>query len=541
MLQIVDIICLYAIIFNFVIIKTLVPFKMENIVKKQWSVMLLLVLLTLTSSMALPARLSRASGGVREARSASSSDVSDESPKGRHNIGDVCPKGTTEEIFDDEEGGIVAYCLPDLLDTVYSSSFGMPQFSPRKMWFARKLYHQLHFGGQLSDRQIKYAADSGFKSVVSIFEHDATFDNLGKQLTPSSEEERRLVEDVAGMKYFELLPKGQGGDWFKVSSVEKMTRVYEQLEFPALLHCQRGVSVVFLTLMYYANQTIHDPNFEPKVDIRSFYSITRKLGLDFLSTFKVATQTVEMITGEEVPESARSPSVSLANWFNFWPGFPVYNNWFITGQINANMVSQIKAQGFVTVVNVRKNVTTELGKPSQESVELINIISGTPTYGNSTFPSRQSPSGLQRSIIDQSRPEDYVSSSAAANYESSNAEEFGDSVGYNQERERTAVIAAGLEYKNLPLDKMKDFATFIKENMDQLIEISKKGPVLVHCARGYRAAMVAVLASAVQYDLTIDWALQRLKEMGMGISAESHPHIYDVYKELLPSRQRVEL
>ncbi|GFR67169.1 hypothetical protein ElyMa_000246500 [Elysia marginata] len=53
-------------------------------------------------------------------------------------------------------------------------------------------------------------------------------------------------------------------------------------------------------------------------------------------------------------------------------------------------------------------------------------------------------------------------------------------------------------------------------------------------------ALVSVLVAAIQYDLSLDWALQRLKEIGYGISATSHPQIYDVYEKHLADNQRVE-
>ncbi|RUS68988.1 hypothetical protein EGW08_023250 [Elysia chlorotica] len=76
------------------------------------------------------------------------------------------------------------------------------------------------------------------------------------------------------------------------------------------------------------------------------------------------------------------------------------------------------------------------------------------------------------------------------------------------------------------------------ENRDKLLEVGRKGPVLIHCDSGYRSALVSVLVSAIQYDLSLDWALQRLKEIGYGISAQSHPSIYDVYQEHLADYKR---
>ena len=55
------------------------------------------------------------------------------------------------------------------------------------------------------------------------------------------------------------------------------------------------------------------------------------------------------------------------------------------------------------------------------------------------------------------------------------------------------------------------------------------------------SGLVAVLSAGVEHNLGLDWALQQLKEMGMGISNESHPHIYKVYKKYLSKSGKEEL
>ncbi|XP_005090861.1 uncharacterized protein LOC101857383 isoform X2 [Aplysia californica] len=413
----------------------------------------------------------------------------------------------------------------------------------KKVWWAKEITPDFHVCGRLSDRQIKYAADAGFKSVLSLFTYPAGDPpgSFGGDYLPVTVAEKVIVEEVAGLQFIALLEPMD--EWASVEAVEKFTAIEPTLKKPALLHCDRGYTIAFVTLLYMANQTRYNPDFQPKIRSKEFYEITASMGLDFLQ--RIPMETVSEITGEPIPD-INDKSLPRANfepedWLDYWFAHPVYKNWFVAGQITKSHLSPLEEFGYKSVVNIREGMTYK-GKPSQEEVNLLNIRDRTGTYGDAQTAPRQSEERLKETLINEHFSNSFISEKSTKNYENINEDEFGDIIGYNEDIEKKAFEDSGLKYYHIPLDnKMKDFATFIKENMDQLIEISKKGPVLVHCARGYRAAMVAVLASAVQYDLTIDWALQRLKEMGMGISAESHPHIYDVYKELLPSRQRVEL
>ncbi|XP_059140887.1 uncharacterized protein LOC131928777 [Physella acuta] len=242
--------------------------------------------------------------------------------------------------------------------------------SPQKMWYARRLDDGVYISGQPTPRQIKYAADSGFKTVVSVFTHKGQLSPDGKEVLISTATEKFIVENLAGMKFFTVLDGDQDGDWNSVDAVRKMTEIIRQLELPALIHCRKGVVSTFLALLYYANQTVNDPDFKPRVNSTRFYEITRKHGLDFVKLLNYTSATVTSITGKALPKTARAPKVSLAQWYSYWASRPLYENWYTAGQINANDLYVIKATGFNQIVNLRKG-TTHGGRPSQVSLLFI--------------------------------------------------------------------------------------------------------------------------------------------------------------------------
>lgn len=67
---------------------------------------------------------------------------------------------------------------------------------------------------------------------------------------------------------------------------------------PVLLHCDRGYTIAFVTLLYLANQTRHDPASTPKITSTDFYNITAAMGLNFVS--RIPQEVVSEITGEPV-------------------------------------------------------------------------------------------------------------------------------------------------------------------------------------------------------------------------------------------------
>ena len=59
--------------------------------------------------------------------------------------------------------------------------------APKKLWWLKEITPDFHMAGRLTDRQIKYIADGGFKSIISLFT-DKEAGRFGGEHLPTSEE-----------------------------------------------------------------------------------------------------------------------------------------------------------------------------------------------------------------------------------------------------------------------------------------------------------------------------------------------------------------
>ncbi|RUS90671.1 hypothetical protein EGW08_001571 [Elysia chlorotica] len=358
---------------------------------------------------------------------------------------------------------------------------------PTKAWWVKEVTPLLHVAGRLSERQIKYAAEAGFKSILSLFPYpDDCPGDCGGEYLPVTTEEKKMVEST-GLQFVPLLEPLD--EWSSVEAVEKFTSVISLMDKPALLHCDRGYTIVFVVLLYLANQTRYDPNFEPRIHTKEFYEISASMGLDFLS--RIPVEVVSEITGEPAinlkDETVPRPDYDPEEWLDFWYAHPVYYNWFLAGQIYRSHLEPLKDFGYKTVINVRSGVLHN-SEPNQEEVNLLNIKSKTGTYGNGLNPGRQFVERLEETRINPQLSTLYISPTSGVNYEQRNMHEFGDDVGYNETLERIAVEKSGLAYYHFPLhENLDDFYTYMAENRDKLLEVGRKGPVLIHCDSGYRS------------------------------------------------------
>lgn len=95
----------------------------------------------------------------------------------------------------------------------------------RKSWWAKEITPDLHVSGRLTERQIKYAADAGFKSILSLFTYPDSEprQTFGGDNLPNTAESRKIVEDVADMKFINLLDPMD--EWASIEAVEKLSKV----------------------------------------------------------------------------------------------------------------------------------------------------------------------------------------------------------------------------------------------------------------------------------------------------------------------------
>ncbi|KAJ8302208.1 hypothetical protein KUTeg_021195 [Tegillarca granosa] len=405
--------------------------------------------------------------------------------------------------------------------------------SPKKLWWAKEITPDFHIAGRLSERQLKYATEGGFNSVVSLFTYEDTCD-FGRENLPTTQEAFELATKL-GLQYEAIL--GPWDEWASVKAVELLSQVLPKLKRPVLLHCDRGYTITFVTLMYMANLTRHDPTYTPKINSENFYNITAAMGLDF--TMDNTKDVVSEITGEPVVEDPIKPNAEPEEWRDYWVAHSVYKNWYTAGQIRKAHLRVLRDAGFKSVVNMRLGMTHN-GEKSQETVTLLNIKDGTPTYGDDKYGPRQDPETLKTLVLDPNKPNDYISEDSPVNYESKNAGEYGDAVGYNEELEKKSFKKSlKLDYYHMPIDPEGEFsAELFEQYKDKLLEIGKKGPVLLHCASGKRVAYIAVLAAALEHDKDLTWALKRIRELGFYVSDTHRKDVYDMYTAYLSNKSK---
>ncbi|XP_071174471.1 uncharacterized protein [Mytilus edulis] len=396
-----------------------------------------------------------------------------------------------------------------------------------KLWWAKEVTPKLYVAGGLTDTQIKYAHDEGFKGVISLFHENSPGQFGGEKLASISE--AKYVAKIVGFQFDAILKENE--DWACVKAVEKLTDSITKMEKPILLYSSKPQAVAFTTLLHTAHMSKLDSKYEPRVNSEKFYKMSALMGMDFTEDrFK---SVVAEITGESIVSNPPKCD-AYQNWLGYWLGHPVYKNWFTAGQIRRGHLKELEAAGFKSVINMRVGKTFN-NNPSQETVNLINIPVNLNTYDENYIPVRQKPSELEKVVLDPALDRKHISPTSNVNYETENPEEYGDEIGYNEELESEHFKGSSLKYYHLPLDIYSTtFSTDVfKQYKDKLLKIGNDGPVLFHCTIGQRTAFMGVLAAAVQYNKDLQWALKRIHELGFTVNETTFSDVYKMYNNVL--------
>ncbi|KAH3821010.1 uncharacterized protein LOC127880713 [Dreissena polymorpha] len=399
--------------------------------------------------------------------------------------------------------------------------------SPMKVWWAKELTPDFHIAGRLTERQIKYASEAGFRSILSLFMYETNDGgNFGGEYLPTTAEAWATAH-MAGLQYVALI--GGNDDWTSIDTIQRFHDVLPALRKPILLHCDRGYTITFVTLMHMANQTRHNSSFEPKIYSHNFYKITGAMGLDF--THDDMKEVVANVTGEPVVEKPPKHNCEPEEWRDFWLAHPISKNWYMGGQVRKCDVKILEQTGFKAIINMRLGVTHN-GQPSQEPTALLNVKDEPTTYGNSTTPPRQDLKTLETNKINEHHSSDYISKKSRINYETENPLEFGDDIGYNEDAEEEVVMKTSLKYYHIPIPPNSTFtASMFSQIRDTLIQAGQLGPVMLHCSDGRRVAYFGVLAAAIHEGHDLNWALKRVQELGFEVSPDVQPDVYKMYCE----------
>ncbi|XP_077997484.1 uncharacterized protein LOC144450696 [Glandiceps talaboti] len=419
---------------------------------------------------------------------------------------------------------VVKVLCGTIILSIVSAQFPTP-FYPRKVWWTKRVTREFYTAGRLSTRQMKYAAETGFKSIVSLINTD-TSGRFGEEYLPGTGESRHLAEKVLGVK-FHATPTDL--DWWTVDALKEFSAVTKGLPKPILVFCN-DTYVSTLTVLIHVSKT-ETPS--GKDTANHIFRLGRAMGHEYETDDRV-TSLVSTITGQRLDEKAAKPSGDLPDWKKYWPAKYVSSTFFDAGQIWRSHIPRIREAGFKAVVNMRRGLTLpDSDTPSQEEVTLINIPDGTETYfkGERQFILR-----LLETQKDPNKTTDYIYPGSPWTVELQNDEEFGDKVGYNEEIERSAFEEAGIRYYHIsaPYPCGQECVEIFHANKDRLVDIARQhGPVLMHCTIGYRTGFFSLLMEAYMSCRDFDWLIGQAHVIGYDFDSEYTKSDYVALRDAL--------
>ncbi|CAH1783487.1 unnamed protein product, partial [Owenia fusiformis] len=222
----------------------------------------------------------------------------------------------------------------------------------RKTWWAKQITDDFYITGRLSARQIKYAHEDGFKSILSVVNFTEPKTN-GLEEFPTTADCQEIAKN-AGIRYEVVVPPS--GNWKQdLEFVGQFTVLADSLPKPILVHCEITIAAMFALMNYFANKYRNDTSFSPKVDAKSFFEIGSLHGMNFNDT--EMKETISMVTGEKIIGSVAVPGIPMGwEWSWNWQIKPVYKDIFIAGQIYSTSLSTLNNTGFKSLINNRRGV-----------------------------------------------------------------------------------------------------------------------------------------------------------------------------------------
>ncbi|XP_070544205.1 uncharacterized protein [Ptychodera flava] len=397
-----------------------------------------------------------------------------------------------------------------------------------KTWWTKQVYSTHYYTtGRLSEREVKYAGEAGFKSVFGVTNH-TTPGRIGDEPVPTTDEIKQIATELAGLD-FDIFPP-EITTYKSMEAIEYFTAAVNDLPKPMLVYCTGSYMSTGTVLLYFLHMTQNEPSFEPKIYTEQFFQIGRAMGHDF-DMEEDLIELVSEITGEPPIELRKEPNNEVEYYYLYWHAKFVSSDWFVAGQIREGHISAALDGGYKAIVNNRLGVTSPPDEtPSQEEVTLLNIKDYTGTYLEG---GRQSPDRLLETRLDPDKPNEYISPESETNFEDRNPGEFGDDIGQNEDDEREAMQASALPYLHMPFIQIT--AEIFYDYVDELEAASQHGPVIVHCWVGYRATLVALLAEGYFNCRDSDWAMTQAGLMGYHYGEGSDEH--KVLQEVLDSMQ----
>ena len=320
-----------------------------------------------------------------------------------------------------------------------SQAGGQGDFPSPKTWWAKRISSDLYTAGRLTERQIKYAADAGFGTIVSLFTFTDHY-RIGDDRVLDTPGSRDVAERLAGLEYHVILQPGD--KMATVETVSAFAAIMARAAKPVILHCFTAQSASLIALNYLAQTA--------GLSSRDIYSRGALLGYNFAAKSEYRSL-IEAVTGEPPMVHPPTPDVTIPKWNGkYWLIKPVYKNWYMAGQIQSNQAGNLSSMGIDDIINCRQRAVSgrlPVRWPSQEEVVLLNVKDNTGTYVGT---GRQSTERLLVTRIDPVRRNEYISPHSTVNYERENSLEYGDDIGYNAAFEKTDMESKNLTYLQTP-------------------------------------------------------------------------------------------
>ena len=170
--------------------------------------------------------------------------------------------------------------------------------------------------GRLTENQIKYAKESGYKSLISLFSMKDR-DHIGPgelDPQPSTSETENLCTEI-GLQFAGVLTSDQDeSDWATESTLWKFSQEFESLPKPLILYDHNGYASAFIGLLYYLNRS-SDASAELQLDVSSFFKIASILGYPYLENQTLTDLVLKIANVPTLPDNLPKPELSKPDWY----------------------------------------------------------------------------------------------------------------------------------------------------------------------------------------------------------------------------------
>ena len=194
-------------------------------------------------------------------------------------------------------------------------------FPARKTWWSKAITNELHVAGQLSTKQIKYANDSSFKSLISLFtvpQQQQSSDAAAA--APSTADASALVTGLNRTFHTILQTQapadGAGSSsWATEATLMKFKTAFESSHKPVMFYGHDGYAPCFVALLYYANSSTSGTALEK---VSELFRRGAAFGYNYVDDDDLRKLALRVVGADPMVKTTdlpRPPSLNLPNWY----------------------------------------------------------------------------------------------------------------------------------------------------------------------------------------------------------------------------------